>query len=219
MDSLKRLKPAMRKFLRAHYDEDEAAKRWRKTGKLYTKWLREEGNLGGSGNMLSYNMTLCYAMCAFYEAVDRRFTKDDFYILLNDVMAKPFAMLNHIDMNKFYDKKRLMNILYFFLGRYKKQADRKRGKQWGNTWKVRVNPDHHVNGIAYALDSCPLYEFAKKHGYMDLLPYMCESDHLVAKQFHAHLIRHQRLSDGDKTCEYWYVGDRSPEALADKGSK
>lgn len=54
---------------------------------------------------------------------------------------------------------------------------------------------------------------------MDLLPFMCASDHIMAKQFHAKLIRHSTLSAGDGKCDYWYVGDRSPEALRDKVSK
>ncbi len=41
----------------------------------------------------------------------------------------------------------------------------------------------------------------------------------VAKAFHAHLIRHKTLSDGDDSCEYWYVGDQSLEAERDTGSK
>ncbi len=75
------------------------------------------------------------------------------------------------------------------------------------------------SGLAFVLDSCPLYEFAQKHGYMDLLPFMCASDHIMTQQFHAKLIRHSTLSAGDGKCDYWYVGDRSPEALSDKGSK
>ncbi len=64
-----------------------------------------------------------------------------------------------------------------------------------------------------------LYEFAVKHGYMEVLPYMCASDHLVAQAFHEHLIRHKRISDGDETCEYCYVGDKSEAARNDIGSK
>ena len=32
-------------------------------------------------------------------------------------------------------------------------------------------------------------------------------------------IRHKTISSGDDCCEYWYVGDTSPEALANSGSK
>ncbi len=216
---LKKLKPSMLKYMRAHYDEDEVRKRWKKVEELDAEWIRKEGNLGGSRNMMSSNMMLCYAMCAFYEAVDRRFTEEDFLVLLHEVMAKPFALLNRIDMNKLENKKWLMDFLYFCVGKYKRKADRKRGKQWGNTWKLRINPDCRQKGIAYVLDSCPLYEFARKYGYLDFLSNMCASDRLVARQFHAHLIRHHTLSAGDGKCEYWYVGDKSLEALNDKDSK
>ncbi|MGL6199559.1 MAG: L-2-amino-thiazoline-4-carboxylic acid hydrolase [Lachnospiraceae bacterium] len=216
---LKKLKPAMLKHMHAHYDEEEVQKRWKKVEELDAKWLREEGDLGGSANMMSSNMMLCYAMCAFYEAVDRNYTREDFFVLVNEVMAKPFAMLNHFDLNKLEKKKWLMKFVYFCIERWKKKSEQKRGKQWGNTWKIRINPDQHEKGIAYVLDTCPLYEFAKKYGYMDFLPNMCSLDPVVAQQFHAHLIRHNTLSDGDGKCEYWYVGDKSPEAISDKGSK
>ena len=102
--NLKKLKPAALNFLRSRYTESETRKRWLKVERLYNKWLREEGDLGGSANMMSSNLTLCYAMCAFYEAVDRNFNSEDFNVLFNEVMAKQFAMLDKIDMNKYYKK-------------------------------------------------------------------------------------------------------------------
>ncbi len=217
--TLKKLKPAALNFLRSRYTENEARNRWLKVERLYNKWLCEEGDLGGRANMMSSNLMHCYAMCAFYEAVDRNFNSEDFGILFNEVMAKKFVMLEKIDMNKYDRKKRLMNLLYRFVDGYKKKADKYRGGKWGNTWKIRLNPAKHETGFSLVFDSCPLYEFAQKHGYMDLLPLMCASDQIVAQKFHAHLIRHSTLSDGDGKCEYWYVGDKSPEALNDKGSK
>ena len=216
---LKKLEPAMLRFLRTRYDEAEVLRRWEQVQALDAKWLREEGDLGGRANMMSSNLMLCYAMCAFYEAVDRRYTREDFLLLVNEVMAKPFAMLRHFDMNRLEQKRWLMRALYFWAERWKNQSDRKRGKQWGNTWKLRINPERHETGFAYVLDTCPLYEFAKKYGYLDFLPNMCALDLLIAQKFHACLIRHNTLSAGDGLCEYWYVGDKSPQALGDKGSK
>lgn len=216
---LKKLRPAMLKFMRTRYTEAEVQTRWARVEALDAKWLREEGDLGGGANMMSSNMMLCYAMCAFYEAVDRNYTREDFLPLVEEVMAKPFAMLHHFDMNRLEKKPWLMRFAYFYIRGWKKKSDSERGKRWGNTWKLRVNPDHRETGFAYVLDTCPLYEFAKKYGYMDFLPNMCALDQMVAQQFHAHLIRHSILSAGDNQCEYWYVGDKSAFALADKGSQ
>lgn len=217
--TLKFLRPEMLKFMRSRYTEAETRERWNKTESLYFKWLREEGDLGGKANMMSSNITLCYAICAFYEAVDRDFSEEDFNRLYINSMSKTFSKIKKLDMNKYENNKRLINFLYSLVRRYKKKADKKRGKEWGSTWELRVNPHNHEKGFAFVLDTCPMYEFAKKHGYTDFLPIMCASDHIMAEQLHAKLIRHSTLSAGDENCDYWYVGDRSPEALSDKGSK
>ncbi|MCM1578374.1 MAG: L-2-amino-thiazoline-4-carboxylic acid hydrolase [Ruminococcus sp.] len=216
---LKKLKPSMIRFMRKKYSGAEVMKRWKKTERLYCKWLREEGDLGGRENIMSSNIYMCFAFCAFYESVDRNFTEKDFYILYNEVMADKLSMLGYIDMNKLENNRLILKFVYMYLNRYKKICDKKRGREWGNTWKVRVNSRNRKKGIAFSLDSCPLNEFARKYGYTDILPFLCRSDHLMAKAFHAKLIRHKTLSNGDDTCEYWYVGDKSPEASADKKSK
>ncbi|MCM1523879.1 MAG: L-2-amino-thiazoline-4-carboxylic acid hydrolase [Ruminococcus sp.] len=216
---LKKLRPAMLRFMRKNYSEAEVMKRMKKTERLYYKWLREEGDLGGSKNMMSSNIYFCYAVCAFYESVDRKFSKKDFEALFNETMGSSLKLINRFDMNRLEKKSLLIKLIYKFLEKYKSKSDRKRGNEWGNTWKIRVNPNGRKKGVAFSLDTCPLYEFAQKYGYTDLLPLMCKSDHAVAKAFHAKLIRHKTISAGDETCEYWYVGDRSPEALRDKNSK
>lgn len=217
--TLEDLKPAMMCVLERRYGKDRAAERWTRMERQYAQWLREEGDLGGKANALASNMTLCYAICAFYDALDRDLTKEEYDAFFQDAMGKTFAVLNRLDMNKLEKKGWLMRLAYRYMERYKRRSEKNRGGAWGNTWKVYVEPYGRRRGIAYVLETCPLYEFAQKHGYMDLLPYLCASDQLVARQFHAHLIRHRVLSDGDDCCEYWYVGDQSPEALADTGSK
>lgn len=216
---LKMLKPYMFKYMCARYSMDEVLKRWKKIVALDEKWLREEGDLGGAANVMASNMTLCYAVFAFYEAVDRSITAEEFSAFAKEALTKTVAVLNRFDMNKIEKNRPLMRFIYFACDIYKKQVDAKRGKQWGNTWAIRINPEGRANGWAFTLDSCPLYEFAQKYGYMDFLPNMCALDQYIAPQFHSHLIRHKTLSAGDGACEYWYVGDKSAEARSDTGSK
>ena len=44
-------------------------------------------------------------------------------------------------------------------------------------------------------------------------------DHVTCGAAHGKLIRHKTLAAGDGECNYWILGDREPEALADVGSK
>jgi len=209
----------MQKYLAERFSPEEVGARWEKIVALDEKWLKEEGDLGGSANAMSSFMMLCYAMCAFYEALDRNFTREDFQAFAKESMASTFDFLCRFDMNRLEKSKFLMKSAYKLMALYKKKADRKRGGSWGNTWKLTINPQGEAVGIAYSLDTCPLYEFAQKYDYMDFMPNFCAMDPYVASRFHSKLIRHNILSDGDPRCDYWYVGDKSEAALNDIGSK
>lgn len=49
-------------------------------------------------------------------------------------------------------KRWLMHFLYFCADKWKKRSDRKRGKQWGNTWEIRINPEQRATGFAYCTE-------------------------------------------------------------------
>ena len=216
---LKMFKPAMTKWLRDHYPLEEAKKRWKKTVYLDGKWIREEGDLGGKKNPMASNMLEAYAFFAFYEAVDRSFTADDLNSLIDTAMGKSIRMLSHFDMNRLLKHKWITGAINRYLNSYKKKAEKYRGKEWGNTWVMRMNPDGHDKGIAFVYDTCPLNDFARRHGYLDFLPNLCYIDQITCSAAHGKLIRHKTLADGDGECNYWILGDKDPDALADVGSK
>lgn len=59
------------------------------------------------------------------------------------------------------------------------------------------------------LVGCPLVDFAEKYGYMDIMPYLCETDHITAELMNAKLLRNHTVAKGAVSCDYWYVGNRS----------
>ena len=189
----------MKSWLAAHYTPEEAAQRWERTRQLDEKWIREEGTIGGSRNMMASNLLEAYAFFAFYEAVDRSFTKEDLDTLLNDVMGKKLKWLSKLDFNRLEKKGWLMRLIYRLMERYVRKADAHRGGDWGNTWTLN--------------------DFARRHGYIDFLPNLCAIDQVTCRTMHAALIRHETLAAGDGVCSYWILGDQDPEALADTGSK
>ena len=72
---LKMFEPPMKKWLLEHYSPEEAKARWERTVALDEKWIREEGDLGGKKNPMAKNMLEAYAFFAFYDSVDRSFSK------------------------------------------------------------------------------------------------------------------------------------------------
>ena len=45
-------------------------------------------------------------------------------------------------------------------------------------------------GIAFVYDTCPLNEFARRHGYLDFLPNLCYIDQIACSAAHGKLVRH-----------------------------
>lgn len=95
---------------------------------------------------------------------------------------------------------------------HNKKLDQKREKgERGNTWGLEINPDHRARGFAFTLIGCPIADFAKSHGYLYLMPHLCASDEALAKLMHARLVRAHAAALGADSCDYWYIGDKSPE--------
>ena len=77
-----------------------------------------------------------------------------------------------------------------------------------NIWGIAVNPENHKEGYSFHLIGCPIAKHAKENGYEELLPHLCQTDHVLAEVLHARLIRTQTEILGGPYCDYWYVGDR-----------
>ena len=82
---------------------------------------------------------------------------------------------------------------------------------WNNAWRVRINPDKKAEGLQMVLVGCPIADFAQKHGYMDLMPAMCNPDFDNMPELGIHLIRPNTVGMGCPVCDYRFVGDKSPE--------
>jgi len=65
--------------------------------------------------------------------------------------------------------------------------------------------------VRYGFSQCPNAEFAKRHHMEDVLPLMCNCDHLAMQKLHATLIREGTCCTSS-VCDYCIVGDQSPLA-------
>ena len=65
--------------------------------------------------------------------------------------------------------------------------------------------------ICYSFTQCPNAEFAKRHHMEDVLPVMCDCDHLAMQAIQASLIREGTCVTSDR-CDYCIVGDKNPIA-------
>ena len=71
--------------------------------------------------------------------------------------------------------------------------------------------DRQNGAVRYCFTQCPNAEFARRHHMEDVLPVMCNCDHMAMQKLHATLIREGTCCTSD-VCDYCVVGDRNPIA-------
>lgn len=197
-------KPCER-YCREHYP-DEAGQIFQRAEDYYRGFMKELPNLGR--NMMARNMLDWFTIISFYEASGRRMDGEVLLDIKRRAVERMSFLGRFIDGNKSQWVYRLFEKIYV---RYIKElrAHQARG-EWMDTWQVVLNPDHRTEGFCFHLAGCPIARHAKAHGYEQLLPYLCRTDHLLTEVMHARLIRTQTEALGGDHCDYWYVGDKSP---------
>ena len=172
----------------------------------YKKFLQDMPDLGE--NMMARNMLDWFTILAFYEASGHRL---DGKVLqkLKHRQADQMKLLGRIvDGNKQQWPYKLFALIY---RRYNRTLAEHQAKgEWMDSWKVELTPEGHTEGFSFRMVGCPIAKHAKAHGYTELLPYLCQTDHYLAEVMHTRLIRTQTEALGGSCCDCWYVGDKSP---------
>ena len=211
---VKAAKKGFVRYVREHYPED-AERIIRKADELFPVLYAKAPDIGGKENAMAYNLDLLILAVSFYEASDHRIGSEAINEIAEHLFSKYRFVGKLVNANRKWQMKLFRSVLYKRYTPYSKLVEEKLAKgEWGNTWRVKINPRHTDEGLCFELVGCPLADFAKANGYEDLLPYMCASDHMLAELMHAKLIRTHTCATGSKSCDYWYVADGSETAKA-----
>jgi hypothetical protein len=204
---LKLFKKSVMIVLKNNYGEKRAVDIWNQTEKIYDKFLNETPSIGGRENLMSHNLYGALLVFAVYEAIGEDLTGEEIQEYIDVLFTNKFKRIGKIIHIGFLTHNPVKKLVYAYFGSYKKKADKYKGGKWNNTWGIELNPEGHKKGVAITLVGCPIADFAKKHGYLHLMPYMCKSDYIVAKSLHGKLIRNHTVAEGHTTCDYWYLGN------------
>ena len=191
----------------------EADDIFKKADEYYREFMRRDmPDLGK--NMMAANMYDWFTIISFYEASDHRL--DGEVLLTSKSRSTGLSRGNDRRrwrfvagcLQRIWSKYKVFEKTYVKFN--KMQQEHQAKGEWMDSWKVEINPDGRTEGFCFHLIGCPIAKHAKEHGYADLLPYLCRTDHYLAEVMHARLIRTQTEALGGDCCDYWYVGDESP---------
>lgn len=199
--------PLVKKDLVRRFGKEEAASLIQKTDAVYRDMLNRADDIGKDNPMAS-NLYEGLLFFALWEAADGKISIDDLREITRAVMQFPAMKLVGLFVNANRS------------GLEKLEKRMHKNAEWlevhpqykGVSWDFNFDKTRHSEGFYYHFTRCPLNDFARREGYIEVLPVMCEIDLLSAELMHAKLIRKQTLASGGDCCDYWFVGDKSPSA-------
>lgn len=191
----------IRQKLSEKYNAEEADKVWDQVQLQYASFLKDLPHLGGKKN--THNGTGgtydCIMLFAYYEVLDPKPSIDELYEMNTAVLLPSFQkMAGIVNVNKPFFR-RLLHLAFVITA--SKGFD-------PSGYIMKVEPYNKTEGVKYHFDRCPIAEFAKKHGYLDIMPAFCNADYPAMNVIHGALIRRHTCANSN-ICDYWITGDQS----------
>lgn len=196
----------IREKLSERYDSDGANEMWEKVQLQYADFLKNLPYLGGKKNTHNgaggtYD---CIMLFAYYEALDPKPSINELYEMNVAVFLPSFQKLAGV-VNA--NKPLLRRLLHLGFVMTAKSKDNKSPEQ-PTGYIMDVEPYSKTEGVRYCFHRCPIAEFAKEHGYLDIMPAFCNGDYPAMDIIHGALIRRHTCANSN-ICDYWIVGDQS----------
>ena len=204
----KMLMPLIKRSLTKRLGKEETAELIKKADTVYRDMLNRIDDVGKDNPMAS-NIYECLVFLAVWKASDGKITVDGLREITREIMSTPILKVAglYINANKPTGIKRIEKMMT----NSAKWID-EHPQYISASWDFNFDPGKHSEGFYYHFTRCPLNTFARREGYLEVLPVMCEIDLLTAGLMHAKLIREQTLASGGEMCDYWFVGDKSTAA-------
>lgn len=201
----KLLIPFMKKSLNKQYGKEYTKELVEKADGIYRDMLNRVDDVGEDNPMAS-NIYECLVVMAIWKAADGKISVNDLREICVGIMSMP-----------------VLKVVGLFINGNKKSGVRKFSKMihkdaaWldehpeykAASWDFNFDETKYDKGFYYHFTQCPLNNFARREGCLEVLPVMCDVDFLTAKLMHFKLHREHTLASGGKVCDYWYVGDKA----------
>ena len=179
---------------------------WVKQAQSIYKEMFQETDDVGADTPMAVNIYMGYVFMAIWKAADGEIGLEDFKKVTQEMMQNPLVqkLKSGTDMNKPEDAAKMkanFHRMADWLTEHPQYAE--------HSWDYHFDEEKHKDGVYYYFTKCPMEEFARKHGFTEILPVLCDLDYCTAATHHAKLIRDETLALGGKKCDYWFVPDKT----------
>lgn len=170
---------------------------------IYRDMLAKAPNVGAK-NPMAHNIYMALVFFAMYRASGGELTKEDLRAAVGDFMNMPLMHLigRMDDLNTPQTRARF-------------ERNSRQNEQWrldhldqiDASWDFNFDGGPQGDGVWYYFTYCPINQFCRENGLLDVLPIMCDIDYKSCALAHGVLRREHTLALDGKVCDYWMVGD------------
>lgn len=194
----------MKKYMVEQYGKKVTKAAFKKAPAIYRQMLSEVEDIG-SENPMAGNIYMAFVFMAIWKAADGAIDTESYRTVVRSFLTKSFArkFIGKSDMNKPEDvikAKEKFRRMQAWADEHPEYKDK--------TWDFNFDEARHKDGSFYYFTRCPLNDYARKYGYLEVLPVCCELDHLLTEASKGKLIREYTLATGGPICDYWIVPDK-----------
>ena len=189
--------------LSQRYGPEEAQRLWHAVQRQYEQFLVDQPFIGGRKNRQAGSVYNCIALFACYEVQPRKPSLEEFQDLVSACFVAqgtpPVMNLN------WAWARRIAHHVFAHLSR----VSQRHAQDWPGNYHMETPPYDPALGPRYRFTTCPIADFARRHGYEALMPAMCNPDYPTLGMLRGGLIRTTTCANGP-SCDYWIVGDQNP---------
>ncbi len=194
----------LRKYLKQEYGKEVATKALKGAPSIYKEMLEKCDDIGYD-NPMADNIYMCFVFLAIWKAADGAIDPASYRHVVRKFIKSPIAskVLGNKDLNKPEDlekAKARFHAMQDWADAHPQYKEK--------TWDFNFDETRHEVGSYYHFTRCPIEAFARKNGYLEVLPVCCEVDHLMVEAYHGVLHRDYTLATGGDICDYWIVPDQ-----------
>lgn len=196
-------KGPMKQVLAEQYGKQYAHDIMKRSKPLYRKLVREAPDLG-SDNPMAYNELFALAFVAPYIASGKKISPEAIQEMMRRSLYHVKWYFARTDLNTDWGKAENKKSIMQYMRWYTPEKEAK----YPTSFKVDLVGQPYEGACYYRITRCPICAYCKKLGVEELMPLLCDLDHVMIQLQHGVLHRQQTIASGGDFCDYFITGDR-----------
>lgn len=197
--------PVMRHLIQKRYGYDLAKRAYDGARPIYRDLLAAAPPIGAD-NPMAKNLYEACVFFALYRAADGELTPDMLRTVVDDLFSLRIMGVvgMAINLNRPKDVAKFNQRLHANVRWVEEHPETE-----PYTWDFNFGDTAGDTQVNYHFTRCPINDLCREQGLMDVLPVMCNIDHITARLVHGRLVRHHTLATDGPICDYLIRGDQS----------